>query len=307
MINRRLIRIKIFQSLFTELDNDETLTTQIQKSVKKSILDMEQNLLAVLSFGPELAHFISTDHNPNDYKYKTSDEDTKAFKIFTENSFFKNLADNVTVSNYLSKPKLSWSQEKETLFIIYKEIKKTDEFQELLKSDLTASDFFIFSRFIFKYLIFNSVEFEQLMEEKNIYWYDEKIPILKSIERLCDDYEKQEKIILPNLFKNEKEDLKMVDDLVSSFLDNKSEIEQLLSEYTPDWDNDRMNKIDYTLILMALTEFRFMPLIPVKVSLNEYIEIAKMYSTTKSSKFINGTLDKILHDWKKTKFDQQKR
>lgn len=299
MINRRLIRIKIFQSLFTELDNDETLTTQIQKSVKKSILDMEQNLLAVLSFGPELAHFISTDHNPNDYKYKTSDEDTKAFKIFTENSFFKNLADNVTVSNYLSKPKLSWSQEKETLFIIYKEIKKTEEFQELLKSDLTASDFFIFSRFIFKYLIFNSVEFEQLMEEKNIYWYDEKIPILKSIERLCDDYEKKEKIILPNLFKNEKEDLKMVDDLVSSFLDNKSEIEQLLSEYTPDWDNDRMNKIDYTLILMALTEFRFMPLIPVKVSLNEYIEIAKMYSTTKSSKFINGTLDKILHDWKK--------
>ena len=110
MINRRLIRIKIFQSLFTELDNDETLTTQIQKSVKKSILDMEQNLLAVLSFGPELAHFISTDHNPNDYKYKTSDEDTKAFKIFTENSFFKNLADNVTVSNYLSKPKLSWSK-----------------------------------------------------------------------------------------------------------------------------------------------------------------------------------------------------
>ena len=61
MINRRLIRIKIFQSLFTELDNDETLTTQIQKSVKKSILDMEQNLLAVLSFGPELAHFISTE------------------------------------------------------------------------------------------------------------------------------------------------------------------------------------------------------------------------------------------------------
>ncbi|MDB3868872.1 transcription antitermination factor NusB [Bacteroidia bacterium] len=299
MINRRLIRIKIFQSLFTELDNDETLNTQIQKSVKKSILDMEQNLLAVLSFGPELAHFISTDHNPNDYKYKTSDEDIKAFKIFTENSFFKNLANNVTVSNYLSKPKLSWSQEKETLFIIYKEIKKTEEFQELLKSDLTSSDFFIFSRYIFKYLIFNSVEFEQLMEEKNIYWYDEKIPILKSIERLSDDYEKQEKIILPNLFKNEKEDLKMVDDLVSSFLDNKSEIEQLLLEYTPDWDNDRMNKIDYTLILMALTEFRFMPLIPVKVSLNEYIEIAKMYSTTKSSKFINGTLDKILHDWKK--------
>ena len=100
-------------------------------------------------------------------------------------------------------------------------IKKTEEFQELLKSDLTASDFFIFSRFIFKYLIFNSVEFEQLMEEKNIYWYDEKIPILKSIERLCDDYEKQEKIILPNLFKNEKEDLKLIETIHRTYILNK--------------------------------------------------------------------------------------
>ena len=80
---------------------------------------------------------------------------------------------------------------------------------------------------------------------------------------------------MPNLFKNEREDLKMVDDLVSSYLENKIEIEESLSKYTPDWDNDRMNKIDYTLILMALTEFRYMPHIPVKVSLNEYIEIAK--------------------------------
>ena len=299
MINRRLIRIKTFQSLFVELENNETPTAQIQKSVKKSIWDMEQNLLAVLSFGPELAHFILTDYNPTDYKFNTSKEDSKNFKIFTENSFFKTLSDNDTVSNYLSKPKLSWSKEKETLFIIYKEIKKSEEYNHILQSDLTSNDFFLFSKFIYKHLIFNSVEFEQLMEEKNIYWYDEKIPILKSIERLCDDYEKHQKIILPNLFKNEREDLKMVDDLVSSYIENKIEIEESVSKYTPDWDNDRMNKIDYTLILMALTEFRYMPHIPVKVSLNEYIEIAKMYSTSKSSKFINGTLDKILHDWKK--------
>jgi len=104
---------------------------------------------------------------------------------------------------------------------------------------------------------------------------------------------------LPKLFKNEKEDLRMVDDLISSYLENKKEIENSLAKYTPEWDNDRITKIDYTLMLMALTEFRYMPHIPVKVSLNEYIEVAKMYSTPKSSKFINGTLDKILHDWNK--------
>ena len=77
MINRRLIRIKTFQSLFAEFDGNETSAKHIQKSVKKSIRDMEQNLLTVLSFGPELAHFILTDHNPTDYKYKTSSEDLK--------------------------------------------------------------------------------------------------------------------------------------------------------------------------------------------------------------------------------------
>jgi N utilization substance protein B len=137
------------------------------------------------------------------------------------------------------------------------------------------------------------------MEEKNIYWYDEKIPILKSLEKIFDEYVQNNKIIFPKLYKNEKEDLKMVDDLISSYLENKKEIENSLAKYTPEWDNDRITKIDYTLMLMALTEFRYMPHIPVKVSLNEYIEVAKMYSTPKSSKFINGTLDKILHDWNK--------
>jgi N utilization substance protein B len=299
MINRRLIRIKTFQSLFAEFDGNETSATHIQKSVKKSIRDMEQNLLTVLSFGPELAHFILTDHNPTDYKYKTSSEDLKSFQIFTKNTFLEILADEEKISNYLSKPKLSWSQEKEILFIIYKEIKKSEEYKAILASDLGPNDFFKFSHFIYKYLILNSVEFEHLMEEKNIYWYDEKIPILKSLEKIFDEYEQNKKIILPKLFKNEKEDLRMVDDLISSYLENKKEIENSLAKYTPEWDNDRITKIDYTLMLMALTEFRYMPHIPVKVSLNEYIEVAKMYSTPKSSKFINGTLDKILHDWNK--------
>ena len=299
MINRRLIRIKIFQSLFGEFDGSEISANHIKKSVKKSIRDMEQNLLTVLSFGPELAHFISTDHNPTDYKFNTSLEDNKSFRIFTENSFFETLTNDEKISNYLSKPKLSWSQEKEILFIIYKEIKKSAEYKDIMASDLNSNDFFTFSRFVYKYLILSSVEFEHLMEEKNIYWYDEKIPILKSLEKIFDEYEKHHKVILPSLFKNEKEDLKMVDDLINSYIENKEEIEKSLAKYTPGWDNDRITKIDYTLILMALTEFRYMPHIPVKVSLNEYIEVAKMYSTPKSSKFINGTLDKILHDWKK--------
>jgi transcription antitermination protein NusB len=299
MINRRLIRIKTFQSLFGDLENKDTRPSQIQNNIKKSITGMEMNFMAVLSFVPELAHFISTEHNPKDFKFNTSQEDLKSFEIFTNNLFIKQLEKNETLANYLSRPKLNWSDEKEVLFIIYKEIKKTQEFNTIIHSELKATDFVVFSKFIYKHLLLDSVEFEQLMEEKNIYWYDEKIPILKGIEKIFEEFKTHQKITMPPFFKNEKEDLAMADDLVALYFEHKSELENSISEYTPDWDNDRITKIDYILMLMASIELRYMPLIPVKVTLNEYIEIAKMYSTPKSSKFINGTLDKILHDWKK--------
>ena len=90
----------------------------------------------------------------------------------------------------------------------------------------------------------------------------------------------------------------MAEDLVLKYFENKTELEKSISDYTPGWESERITKIDYMLMMMALLEFKFMPMIPVKVTLNEYIEIAKMYSTPKSSKFLNGTLDKILKDWK---------
>ncbi len=135
------------------------------------------------------------------------------------------------------------------------------------------------------------------MEDKNIYWYDEKIPILKSLERIFVDYQDTQLVKIPALFKNETEDLSMAEELIIKYFEHRSELEENINEYTPGWDSDRITKIDFVLMMMALLEFKYMPMIPVKVTLNEYIEIAKMYSTPKSSKFLNGTLDKILNEW----------
>jgi len=299
MINRRLIRIKTFQALFGSLESAESKQTHIQSSIEKSIHGMKQNLFAVLSFGPELAHFISAEYNPSEFKYTTTSEDTKSFDLFTKNPLINKLAEQEDLLHYVDRPTISWSQEKETLFIIYKELKKSEEYKAFIQSNINENDFISFGKYIYKHLIFKSVEFEQFMEEKNIFWYDEKIPIIKSIEKIFETFDQKNTVVIPALFKNEKEDLKMVDDLLTAYFNNKFDLEESLTNYTPDWDNDRITKIDYTLLLMALTEFKYMPMIPVKVTLNEYIEIAKMYSTPKSSKFINGTLDKILHDWKK--------
>jgi N utilization substance protein B len=269
---------------------------------------MGNNLLAVLNFLPTFMHYMETEHNPTDYKYRTSDDDLKHFNLITQNTFVAKLMEIGEMDAQSQRPTIDWHLDKDTMFVIYKAIKQTDFYALAFSLSLPLSDrtFLEFSRSFYKYLLLDSVEFEQLIEDKNIYWYDEKIPILKAIEKIFDGYEQNGIIEIPKLFKNEPEDLQMADDLVEVYFAHKAEIDESISKYTPGWDSERITKIDYMLITMALLEFKYMPLIPVKVTLNEYIEIAKMYSTPKSSKFVNGTLDKILSDWKEQKIIQKK-
>lgn len=306
MLNRRLIRIKTFQALFGEFGQEKSNPAVVAKNVKKSMHGMGTNLLAVLNFLPILSHFIETEHNPTDFKYTTSADDIKNFKLITDNTFVKKLLENEQMSVYAQKPTIDWHIEKDTIFSIYKEIKQADFYTLAMTLPLSDENYTEFSKALYKHLLLDSVEFEQLIEDKNIYWYDEKIPILKSIEKIMDTYEANGNIEIPALFKNEKEDLQMADDIVEIYFAHKTEIDNSISKYTPGWDSERITKIDYMLMTMAMLEFKYMPMIPVKVTLNEYIEIAKMYSTPKSSKFLNGTLDKILQDWTEQKIIQKK-
>lgn len=298
MINRRLIRIKVFQALFGELGQEKSNHSTIQKQVLKSINGIHQNFLGVLSFGPQLSHFIASEHNPTELKYKPTDDDLKSFKLFTQNPFINALAQDYTMDEYLKRPHLDWQQEKETMFILYKEFKKTDLYKIAMVKPLNDETYLEVARYLYKYIILESVEFEQLMEDKNIFWYDEKIPVLKATEKVVNHFEENTRINIDIEWENQSEDEKMAIDLMDAFFENQDEMKDAVNAFTPGWDSDRITKIDYVLMLLALCEFKYMPMIPVKVTLNEYIEIAKMYSTPKSSKFLNGTLDKILHDWK---------
>ena len=298
MINRRLIRIKVFQALFGEFGQENSKPSTALNTIKKSILGVENNFLGVLNFGPSLSHFIESEHNPTEFKYQPSSEDIKAFKLIAENSFFNKVAENEVISAYSKKPTVDWMQEKDILFVIYKEIKSSNAYKIAMNKELNEEADFELAKFIYKHLLLDSVEFEQLMEDKNIFWYDEKIPILKGLERVFQSYEENREITIPSGRTNDDENIQMADDLVSTYYAHISEIQDIVGTYTPGWESERITKTDYILLIMALCEFKYMPMIPVKVTLNEYIEIAKMYSTPKSSKFINGTLDKILNDWK---------
>jgi N utilization substance protein B len=111
---------------------------------------------------------------------------------------------------------------------------------------------------------------------------------------------------IPELTQNISDDISFVEELISNYYINKELIAAAINDNTPKWDEDRLTQTDFVLLAMGLTEFRFCAFVPVKVTMNEYIEIAKMYSTPKSAKFINGTLDKILKIWQSDQLIQKK-
>ncbi|MBT8327133.1 MAG: hypothetical protein KJP21_05385, partial [Bacteroidia bacterium] len=233
MINRRLIRIKVFQALFGEFGQENTRPSVTLSNIKKSILGVENNFLSVLNFGPELSHFINSEHNPSELKYQPTSDDIKSYKLITNNSFIKKVAALNEIEEFAKRPSFDWQQEKEVVFLIYKELKKSDAFKIAMSKELNEENDFEFAKFIYKHLLLDSVEFEQLMEHKNIFWYDEKIPILKSLEKVFKSYEEQGQIQFPEASKNTEEDLQMAEEILNNYLEHRTDIQECINVYTP--------------------------------------------------------------------------
>lgn len=287
----------MFQTIFGHFADEGATTIHLSSRARKSILGIENTFYGVLTFLTELRQFIISEHNPEDRKFNASANDLLNFQTIVNNPFVDELEKLGEIKKYLSSPSINWSNEKDIMFLIYKEIRKTESFEEIKQIEDEKERSFRLAILVYKYLIKESVDFEHFMEEHVIVWYDEKIPILKNLDRMFDVFEEEQAVVLPALSKNIAEDLEFSDELIEQYDSHRVELDETLSKYTPGWESERIMKIDYVLMCMALCEFKFMPFVPVKVSINEYIEIAKMYSTPKSSKFINGTLDKILKDW----------
>tara|TARA_B100001939_G_scaffold234038_1_gene201741 strand:- start:383 stop:934 length:552 start_codon:yes stop_codon:yes gene_type:complete len=150
---------------------------------------------------------------------------------------------------------------------------------------------------IFKDIIITDEKFQTFIEDKNIYWMDDfplantmLLKYLKNLKR-----EKYEKSFYFKLFSN-KSDKKYADDLINYSLRNFESNNELINKYAANWDLERLAKVDLVIINLAISELKEFKEIPVKVTLNEYIEISKDYSTKKSSFFINGILDKVVKE-----------
>lgn len=229
-------------------------------------------------------------------KLRPTFEDLNPNTRFIENSFVSQLSENAQFVAYMTKQKLSWVNYPDVVRNLFEQIEASEFYSDYMNAASVdyAADKDIWRK-IYKKIILESEEVDAAVEEQSIYWVDDVEVVLsfvvKTIKRF--DVEKGASQPLLPIFKDD-EDAEFARNLLISSLKREEEFRAMIDEHTRNWDLDRIAFMDILIMQVALAEIVEFPTIPVNVSFNEYIEIAKKYSTIKSGTFINGVLDNIV-------------
>jgi len=293
MLNRRLIRSKEFQALYAFTRTEDPSMKQALSYLRDSLEGVEKNFMVFLHFPVEFAEYVRREKDPSENKYLLKDNDMEVYEALKLTGLFEELLIHPVIGKYAEKPYLIWREEDVLLKNIYKDIQEQEFFKAYLSSDKSRDEQLEFLKSFYRYLAFDNESFDQRMEEFEMHWEDERHPIANAVKKMLENPENKEALKLPSLSKNRSEDLEFAEALFKKTLEHQTEYEDLVDANTPGWDKDRIAVADLLLMVMAITELINFPHIPVKVTLNEYLELAKIYSTPQSSRFLNGILDNI--------------
>ena len=301
MINRVLIRLKIVQIVYAYYQNGgknlDTAEKELFFSLSKAY-DLYNYLLLLMV---EITRCAAKKQNAAKSKLLPTAEELYPNTKFVDNRFIAQLEVNKQLLEFSETQKKTWENESEFVKSLCEQIMDSDIYKEYMASETSSyeEDREVWRK-IYKRIIFNNEELDQVLEDQSLYWNDDKeivdTFVLKTIKRFEEQNgAKQE--LLPE-FKDE-EDQDFARRLFRRTILNADYYRHLISENTRNWDLDRVAFMDVVIMQIALAEILSFPNIPVSVTLNEYVEIAKLYSTPKSGSFINGTLDGIVNLLKK--------
>ncbi len=302
MLTRRHIRVKVMQCIYALTQSKDDSLEKQEKFLKASIENMYTLYLLLLSLFIEL-HMRSKDQfERSSKKYLSNDEDRYPNqKKFIDNRLLRQLSSNQTLKEELAHRKLkNWYLNDEYVKLIYKDIVESDLYANYMlsgKSSYEEDKDLIIA--LFKELIAPNEKMYEYFEDDKLTWVDD-FPIvntflLKQLRKVTEN--KNESFFLPSLLKDQ-EDMVFARTLLTKTLLKNTEWEKEIEGKTPNWDKDRIAEIDAVLLKMAICELLNFPSIPEKVTINEFLEIAKEYSTPKSSIFINGILDKLVKEYR---------
>jgi transcription antitermination protein NusB len=298
MISRRLLRIKALMILYAFNRREDDDLAKAEKELMFSIgktYDLYHYLMLLVI---EIADIAADKIEQALLKKIPSHEDLNPNRKFQDNAVILQLRNNISFNKYISESKLSWINYPHIPRLLYNNMLSWEPYLQYMKADekgYQPDRKFIIS--LITDFFANSEDLLNCLEEQSIYWNDDMEYVLVMVEKTLKKFKADsgEKAQLMPLFKND-EDEDFVKILFSKTILNTKKSSELIDRNTTNWEVERIALMDILVMQLAVTEVIEFPEIPVKVTLNEYIEIAKYYCTSKSSTFVNGILDNIVKE-----------
>ena len=295
MISRRMLRIKVVKALYAHMKSDADSLMASEKMLVTSIDKTYDLYFLLMSLVVEMAQYAEQRQEAAKNKKLPTYEDLNPNRKFVDNAVIRLLAQSDSVNDYLASRKLSWAKYPELVKSLYTQLEQSDYFKKYMTSQESSfrEDLALITEFYTRELEESEI-LESALDEMSILWNDDLGFALIMVTRTLSNMRAShtDVKVLPK-FKS-IEDLDFARELFAKAAVNFDNYQEEIEKYTRNWDVERIAFMDNLIMATAVAELVTFPSIPVKVTLDEYIEIAKYYSTHGSSTFINGILDKIV-------------
>ena len=301
MINRNLIRIRIVQIVYSWYQNSNNNLKNAEKELLQGFQKSYDLYFYLLLLMVKITDLYEERVEMKKNKFLPTEEDLNPNTHLIENKFIKQLRTNKTLNKYLSERPMSWDENETFVKNLLDTILGSEEYKNYTGNvSPTYADDKDFWRKIFKQYIYLNNELDDILEDESIFWNDDvetvETFVLKTIKQFSEQNGDNQPL-LP-MFKDE-EDKQFALKLLNETILNEKKYRQLIEKHTQKWDFDRIAFMDMIIMQVAIAELYTCESIPTSVTLNEFIDIAKSYSTPKSGTFVNGILDAIANEAKK--------
>ncbi len=300
MLSRHFLRVKVLQSLYAYKMTGDVSLDIAEKDLSKSILETFDLEVYLYSSLLEIRDIAENQIEDAKGKFFPTEEEKNPNMRFVNNELLRQLSENVELANAIEKLKINWADQRDLLKRVLNKFKASESYKEYMaKPEVTYDDEKkVVVQLLKNYLLKNESFLDYLMELK-LYWESDFQFIGLSFLKFLKEFKKSDtcsKSIVKSFDSNEKDARDFALDLFRKCVNHYDEFDYLFEKHIENWDIERLAFIDIITIKMGLVELVYCPEIPVRVTLNEYIEMAKEFSTDRSKLFVNGLLDRFLVD-----------
>jgi N utilization substance protein B len=299
MLTRRHIRIKVVQSIYAFDQTENRDLDKQEKFLHYSIDQMHDLYVLLLQVLVEMQKHQDAYMKKSQQKHLATNSEKNPSRNFIDNKLIDLIAHHQGLQETVHNRKLDyWSLDDEYISILLKDLRQRDFYSNYLKlKDPSFTDDKEFAVCVYKEVIAPNDKLYEYLEDKRLTWVDDFAIVDTALVKVLNKLKETnaESSLIPDLYKNE-DDRDFATTLFRKVALNDEKLGQMIEGKTPNWDQDRIADVDMIIIKMGIAEFLYFPSIPTRATINEYLEIAKEYSTPKSSIFINGILDKLVKE-----------